>query len=92
MAQVIVKIPSPLRPHVDGAATLQVMAGTVGEALDGLTGRHPALRSRLFTPEGTLRRFVNVFVGPDHIRVLQGLATPLREGATISIIAAVAGG
>ncbi len=88
---VSVKIPSQLRDATDGQASAAVEGATVGQALDALYERHGELRSRI-TQDGGLRRFVNVYVGGEDIRFLDGLATPLSDGDEITILPAVAGG
>lgn len=92
MSQITVHIPPPLRPFADHAAELAVDASTVGEALGRIGEHRPALLSRILTPEGELRPYVNVFVGDRNARRLQGLHTPLADGDVVSIIPAVAGG
>jgi len=89
---VTVFIPTALRQFAGDRAEVSVEAATVGEALDRLTGEHAALRRHLYTEEGALRNFVNVYVNDDDIRHAQRLDTPVREGDTISIIPAIAGG
>lgn len=89
---VTVRIPTPLRPYADGAAELAVEGATVHQLLQNMAARHDGLVQRLLTPEGELRRYVNVFVGSDNVNALEGLATALREGDVVSIIPAVAGG
>jgi len=90
--QITVQIPAPLRPFADGASELDVPAATVGEALANLGEERPALLSRILTPEGELRPYVNVFVGERNVRRLDGLRTPLAPGDVMAIIPAVAGG
>lgn len=92
MISVTVRIPTPLRPYAGGAAELEVAGATVGDVLKSLSATHAGLRQRLFTPEGQVRRYVNVFVGSDDINGRGGLATPLRNGDVIAIIPSVAGG
>jgi molybdopterin converting factor small subunit len=92
MNRVTVQLPAPLRPFAEGAAELTVAAGTVRAALAELGEGRPNLASRLLTPEGELRPYVNVFVGERNIRRLQGLDTPLADGDVVAIIPAVAGG
>jgi len=87
-----VRIPSQLRTLSGGAAEVTVGAGTVGEALAALEAAHPGFHERLFDGEGKLRRFVNVFVGDEDLRFLDGLSTPVGADETISIIPAIAGG
>ncbi len=86
-----VRIPTPLRPHAGGLDRVEASGVTVGEILDNLTSRHPALRERLFDGE-ELRRFVNVYVNNEDIRYLDDLGTSITSTDEISIIPAVAGG
>ena len=88
---VTVKIPTQLRSVTDGAPTAQVQGDTVAEVLDALYERFPELRERI-APDGTLRRFVNVYVGAEDIRFLAGLETEVSAGAEVTILPAVAGG
>jgi molybdopterin synthase sulfur carrier subunit len=92
VAQVKVRVPTQLRELTGGEAEVGVEGDTVGEALNDLVSRYPALAERLFDENGNLRRFVNVFVSDEDLRYLDGLATRLTEGQTISIVPAVAGG
>ncbi len=85
-------IPTPLRPYTEGRETVQVEASTVGEALRALAERYPRLQPHLFTEEGRLRSFVNVYLGEEDVRHLQGEATPVREADELFIIPSVAGG
>jgi len=87
-----IRIPTPLRNATGGVSTVEVDAGTVGEAISSLEAAHPGVAERLLDDNGKLRRFVNVFVDDEDVRFAQGLDTPLRAGATVSIIPAVAGG
>jgi sulfur-carrier protein len=87
-----IRIPTPLRTATGGAATVDVDAGTVGEALASLEQAHPGVSERLLDDNGQLRRFVNVFVDDEDVRFAQGLDTPVADGSTVSIIPAVAGG
>jgi sulfur-carrier protein len=89
---VTVRIPTTLRPMAGGKPTVQVDGTTVGEVLGNLDAAHPGFRDRLLDDEGSLRRFVNVFVADDDVRFLQGLDTPVPDGETVAIIPAVAGG
>lgn len=88
----IVRIPTPLRNATGGNATVEVSGATLGEALEDLEQQHPGIAERLLDDTGNLRRFVNVFVNDEDVRFLQGLQTPLDDGAVVSIIPAVAGG
>jgi molybdopterin converting factor small subunit len=75
-----------------GKPTVQVDGATVGEVLGNLDAAHPGFKDRLLDDQGSLRRFVNVFVADDDVRFLQGLDTPVPDGETVAIIPAVAGG
>ena len=75
-----------------GKSLVEVEGSTVGEVLGNLDVAHPGFSDRLLDEDGSLRRFVNVFVADDDVRYLQGLATPVPDGETVAIIPAVAGG
>jgi sulfur-carrier protein len=87
-----VRIPTPLRSATGGASTVEVEGKTVGEVLRNLDQAHPGIGDRLFDDQGEIRRFVNVFVDDEDVRFASGLDTPVEDGATVSIIPAVAGG
>ena len=89
---VLVKIPTQLRAAAGGQAETEVDGATVQEVLDGLFERHDELRDRLYDDQGSLRRFVNVYVAGEDIRFLDGLATPVSDGSELTILPAVAGG
>jgi sulfur-carrier protein len=89
---ITVRIPTPLRNLTGGAATVTVEGGTVGEVIRNLESAHPGVGERLLDEQGNVRRFVNVFVDDEDIRFQDGLDTPVAEGATVSVIPAVAGG
>ena len=90
---VTVKLPTQLRDAAGGAATVEVTGDTVGAALEGLFAEHGELRSRITTEDGAeLRRFVNVYVGGEDVRFLDGLRTPVPDGGELTILPAVAGG
>lgn len=86
-----IKIPTPLRAYTDNQAQVTVSGGTVREALDNLTSQHPDLRQHLYEGD-KLRNFVNVFLGDEDIRFLDGLETELDEGDGLRIIPSIAGG
>ena len=88
---VTVKIPTQLRAATDGEATVEVDGATVGEVLDALYQRYGELQSRI-SEDGGLRRFVNVYVGGEDIRFLDGLDTSVSDGDEVTILPAVAGG
>jgi molybdopterin synthase sulfur carrier subunit len=89
---VTIRIPTQLRTFTGGSGEVQVEAASVGDALKALDAAHPGLAERLFDDSGQLRRFVNVFLADEDVRFLDGLATPIAEGQTLSIVPAVAGG
>ena len=88
---VTVKIPTQLRAATDGQAEVEVTGSTVGEALDAVFDAHTELRQRI-TEDGSLRRFVNVYVSGEDIRFQQGLETGIDDGDEVTILPAVAGG
>ncbi len=88
---VTVKIPAQLRAVTDSAEQVEVVGETVGEALDAVFTAHAELRERI-TEDGTLRRFVNVYVSGEDIRFQDGLETRLADGDEVTILPAVAGG
>jgi molybdopterin/thiamine biosynthesis adenylyltransferase/rhodanese-related sulfurtransferase/molybdopterin converting factor small subunit len=85
-------IPTALRQFAGGGAELQVEASTAGEAIERLVGEHAELRRHLYNERGELRNFVNVYVNDEDIRHAARLATPVKDGDTISIVPAIAGG
>lgn len=87
-----VLIPTPLRPYAGKQASLDVEALTVGEALDRLTTQNPELRKHLFTEDGKLRSFVNVYLNDEDIRYLEKENTPVKADDTLSIVPSIAGG
>jgi sulfur-carrier protein len=89
---VVVKIPTQLRAAAGGEAEAQVDGATVQEVLSGLFERHEELRARISDEDGTLRRFVNVYLSGEDIRFLDGLSTPVKDGSELTILPAVAGG
>jgi molybdopterin synthase sulfur carrier subunit len=91
-ADVVVRVPSPLRALTGGRSELSGTPGTLRTLIDELDRAYPGLKGRLCEADGTLRRFINVFVDEEDVRFLQGLDTELRPGARVSILPAVAGG
>jgi len=87
-----VKLPSVLRAHANGEREIDVEGGTVGDAVQALVGRHPALAQQLLTADGDLHRFVNVYVNGRDVRYLEGLATPIEARDEIRLLPAIAGG
>jgi sulfur-carrier protein len=87
-----VRIPTILRSHTGGAKAVQGSGDTLADLLADLDTRHPGLRARLVTEEGTLHRFVNVYVNDEDVRFLGALEAKLSPGDTVTILPAVAGG
>jgi MoaD family protein len=87
-----IHIPTPLRQYVGKQASVDVAGSTVAEAMDALVAQHPDLRKHLYTEDGKLRAFVNLYVNDEDIRYLQKEATALKDGDNISIVPSIAGG
>ncbi|MCZ7543958.1 MAG: MoaD/ThiS family protein [Anaerolineae bacterium] len=86
-----IRIPTPLRAFTGGNERVRVQGATVQEALDDLTAQYPDLKQHLYD-NGTLRSFVNVFLGEEDVRYLQGVETPLEADDQLMIIPSIAGG
>ncbi|MEP7054614.1 MAG: MoaD/ThiS family protein [Actinomycetota bacterium] len=89
---VSIRIPTPMRNLTGGASEVSVEATNLREAIKALDAAHPGVSERILDDAGALRRFVNVYVGDEDVRFLDGLDTLLVDGSSISIIPAVAGG
>lgn len=87
-----VRIPTPLRTFTGGAETVSVDGSTVQALIDNLEALYPGLKERLVDEKGNVRRFVNLYVGEEDIRFLDGLQTELKDGDEISVVPAIAGG
>ena|ERR1035438_9246325 len=87
-----IKIPPVLRASVGGEKEVGASGGNVGEVLRDLAASHPATESQLFSSEGELNRYVNVYLNDEDVRVLDGLETAVGEGDTLVILPAMAGG
>jgi molybdopterin converting factor small subunit len=85
-------VPTILRPLTGGEAEVSVEGSTLADVLNALEADHTGIRARVLDEDGKLRRFVNVYVNDDDVRFAEGLATPTPDGASVSIIPAVAGG
>lgn len=88
----ILKIPTPLRSYTKGLAEVHVAGANVGEAMHSLVLQYPTLKPHLYNNEGGLRPFINLFLGEDNIKDLQGLETPLGEADRFMLIPSIAGG
>lgn len=87
-----IHIPTPLRPYAGKNASVEVAGKTVAEGLANLTGKYGDIRRHLFTDDGKLRAFVNVYLNDEDIRYLQNEKTAVKDGDTISIVPSIAGG
>jgi molybdopterin synthase sulfur carrier subunit len=89
---VTVRIPTILRNYTNNESTVEVNAGTLVQIIDSLETAAPGIKARIVDDAGALRRFVNVFVGEEDVRFLDGIDTVIADGVTVSVIPAVAGG
>jgi adenylyltransferase/sulfurtransferase len=87
-----IHIPTPLRQYAGKQPAVDVKGSTVAEALSGLVSQHPDLRRHLYTEDGKLRAFVNVYLNDEDVRYLQKEATAVKDGDDISIVPSIAGG
>ena len=87
-----IHIPTPLRQYAGKQAAVEVKAASIGDALSGLVAKHPELRRHLYTDDGKLRAFVNVYLNDEDVRYLQKEATAVKDSDTISIVPSIAGG
>ena len=89
---VVVRIPTVLRPAVGGASTVSVEGTTIGEVLTQLTTTYPLVKGQLLNDDGTLHRFLNVYVNDDDVRYLGGTEAPVADNDEVTLLPAVAGG
>ena len=89
---VTVRVPTILRTYTSGEAKVTADGAVLSDVLESLDGSYPGIKGRIVDEQGELRRFVNVYVGNEDVRFLEGLATPVQDGSEISVIPAVAGG
>lgn len=89
---VSVRVPTILRTYTGGESEVSATGATLAEVLDDLDVSYPGIRARILDDNGSLRRFVNVYVGDEDVRFLEDLATPTPAGVKVSVIPAVAGG
>ena len=87
-----VRLPTVLRSHAGGASVVTLDGATIGEVLGKLVAEYPGMAENVLQADGSLHKFVNVYVNDDDVRYLEGLDTPVPDGAEISILPAVAGG
>lgn len=89
--ETIVRIPTPLRTLTGGADEVTAAGNTLAELIEDLERKHPGIRDRLLDEKG-VRRFVNIYIGEEDVRFLEGLKTTLKAGDQVSIVPAIAGG
>ena len=87
-----VRLPTLLRSQAGGRSVVTVKGSTIGDVLNELVSEYPAMGAQILNPNGTLHRFVNVYVNDDDVRYLADLETPVTEGDEVSLLPAVAGG
>lgn len=87
-----IQIPTPLRRMAGGRATVAVTGGTVAEVLGSLAAQYPEIGKNILGPDGQPRNFVNIYLGDEDVRHLEGLATPVADGAVLLIVPSIAGG
>jgi molybdopterin synthase sulfur carrier subunit len=87
-----VSVPTPLRRFTENNGVIEVAGSSVSTALDSLVEKYPVLKKQLYSDDGRLRSFVNVYVNDEDIRYLQQSETPVKAGDTISIVPSIAGG
>ncbi len=89
---VTVRIPTPLRTFTDGSEEVNIEGSTIQEIVDNMEANHNGIKDRLCGEDGKIRRFLNVYVNDEDIRFLQNQETPVKDGDTVSIVPAIAGG
>ena len=88
----LVRIPGPLRTLSQGDSTVELKASDLRQAIEELDSRYPGFKDRLLDPSGNLRQFVNVYLNDEDVRFLGGLDAPVKDGDTVTVLPAVAGG
>ncbi len=92
MASVKVRIPTPLRKITNDLEEVEATGANITEIIDDLEGNYPGLKERICEDDGTLRRFVNIYLNDEDIRFADNMTTALKDGDELSIIPAIAGG
>jgi sulfur-carrier protein len=87
-----VRIPTPLRKFTGGRDTVEATGASIGAVLADLDAKHPGLRERICEADGSVRRFVNLYINGDDIRFLENLSSSVKDGDEVSIVPAIAGG
>jgi molybdopterin synthase sulfur carrier subunit len=89
---VTVKIPTVLRKHTDGNATIEASGGDVKELIHDIVRQYPDFKDKVLSDDGQLHRFINVYANDEDVRYLEGVSTKVSDGDTVAILPAVAGG
>ena len=89
---VSVRIPTPLRKFTNGQSDVEIEGESVGEAIDNLEASHSGIKEKLIDESGSIRRFVNVYLNEEDIRFLDGADTEVKDGDSVTIVPAIAGG
>lgn len=87
-----VRLPTVLRSQAGGRSSVSMDGSTVGEVIQSLVSAHPGMTEQVLNPDGSLHKFVNIYVNDDDVRYLSALDTPVKDGDEVSILPAVAGG
>jgi len=87
-----VRLPTVLRSEAGGRSSVSVDGSTVGEVIRALVSAHPGMTEQVLNADGSLHKFVNIYVNDDDVRYLSALDTPVKDGDEVSILPAVAGG
>lgn len=88
----VLRIPTPLRAYTNGQSNITVTGANISETLTDLTKQYPTIKPHLFNEGGDLRPFVNLFIGENNIKDLQGVNTPVSENDKLVLIPSIAGG
>ena len=89
---VLVKIPTVLRKHTNGEASVDADGATIADLIEDISSRYPEFRAKVLADDGQLHRFINVYANDEDVRYLEGLETKVSDGDTVAILPAVAGG
>ena len=89
---VIIRIPTPLRSFTGGNSEVEVEGANVSAAIDDLESKCPGIKAKLYDDSGSIRKFLNVYLNDEDIRFMDGVDTELRDGDSVSLVPAIAGG
>ena len=88
----VLRIPTPLRAYTNGQSNINVAGANISEALTDLTKQYPTIKPHIFNEGGELRPFVNLFIGENNIKDLEGVSTPIKDDDKLVLIPSIAGG